>query len=276
MTYRTDNESVVSMWYRGLSAESHNGNVSTDGSDLYSYSMKIGRTVGGEKQVLDVTAPNSYSATTSQHVGLAKRYADKIIEPACVNGWRYFPDEINGKDYKIHMQNQFANTKEAKKIRASRSKQRQKLFNVSIDYFPPEDRDFYKRLFDRLYSIHNDTVILMEYAHIIRGLRSKLSEEKSVIFFSMQKSIHECCLALRLPDNKVQDYMAQFLDYWYDNDVYSLNVFLDNLHSEIFTKKSHMNYIGRSLQNLWGISNLTVQDDGKYRFNIKSPHGYVL
>ena len=90
-----NNEKVVQNWRDGKKGKSGNGNLSTDGSNLYSYKMLIGKTETGQihkatngeiyksnyKYALDVTSPDFYSVTTSRHCSLAKRYADEIIQP---------------------------------------------------------------------------------------------------------------------------------------------------------------------------------------------------
>ena len=70
------NEEVVQAWSTGRVAAG--GNLLTDGQKLYSYRLCIGTTVDGSKVVHDYTAKGDLgfvSMTTSQHVGLAKRYA---------------------------------------------------------------------------------------------------------------------------------------------------------------------------------------------------------
>ena len=70
------NEEVVQAWSTGRVAAA--GNLLTDGQKLYSYKLCIGTTVDGSKVVNDYTAKGELgfvSMTTSQHVGLAKRYA---------------------------------------------------------------------------------------------------------------------------------------------------------------------------------------------------------
>ena len=89
------NKQVVKAWIRGEYAQSNN--MRSMGGSLYSYEMKIGQTMSnGEKQVLNVQSPYFYSQTTSQHVGLAKQYADKVVKPVPVHshfggGWYVFP-----------------------------------------------------------------------------------------------------------------------------------------------------------------------------------------
>jgi len=70
------NLEVVQAWSTGRVAAA--GNLRTDGQKLYSYKLCIGTTVDGSKVVHDYTARGDLgfvSMTTSQHVGLAKRYA---------------------------------------------------------------------------------------------------------------------------------------------------------------------------------------------------------
>lgn len=59
--------------------------MSTDGQDLFSYSLKIGYTdpeKAANKTVIDYTGKNMWSVTTSCHVGLAKRVADQVVQPS--------------------------------------------------------------------------------------------------------------------------------------------------------------------------------------------------
>lgn len=91
------NSDVIRAWYNGNPAKSSNGNLSTNGSSLFSYAMEIGRTLtSGEKQVLAVYGYNTYSATTSQHVSAAIRRGVTIVQPvSCLRGygiWYVFPD----------------------------------------------------------------------------------------------------------------------------------------------------------------------------------------
>ena len=74
------NDDVVNCWEKGHRGQ--NRNMTSDGSNLFSYRLKIGYTnEKGQKVALDYTAPtgNFYSMTTSQHVSLAKSVA-KVIE----------------------------------------------------------------------------------------------------------------------------------------------------------------------------------------------------
>ena len=72
------NEDVVRAWAWGRPLSSKH--LITDGNNLFSYNLKIGYTVGNTKIVYDYTAEhdNFVSMTTSHHVGLAKRYSDRI------------------------------------------------------------------------------------------------------------------------------------------------------------------------------------------------------
>lgn len=96
------NSQVIQAWVYGNSAKSGNGNLSTDGQDLFSYAMKIGRRspVDGYIEVLDVRGKkHSYSVTTSHHVSMAI-YGSKgrLVEPVHTSrgygGWREWPDVV--------------------------------------------------------------------------------------------------------------------------------------------------------------------------------------
>lgn len=68
------NEDVVLHWLRGNSAKAKN--LSTDGTSLYSYRLKIAERKGGLNQVYDYTSTGIHkSHTTSCHVDLALRLA---------------------------------------------------------------------------------------------------------------------------------------------------------------------------------------------------------
>ncbi len=70
------NDKVVRNWAAGKAGSA--GNLSTDGSNLWSYNLLIGTTEEGRKVVRDYTSGGSHgwiSQTTSCHVGLAKRFA---------------------------------------------------------------------------------------------------------------------------------------------------------------------------------------------------------
>ena len=72
---RTTNPNIPYYWQRSMSARSGNGQFSTDGQTLYSYRKPIGKTIDGRKVLCLYTAAdgNYVTATTSQHVGIAKR-----------------------------------------------------------------------------------------------------------------------------------------------------------------------------------------------------------
>ena len=73
------NQSVVWHWMNGLPFKSLR--MSTDGRDLFSYQLCIGHTEwDGEKVVRDWTAGGIgfCSQTTSTHVNLTRRYADRV------------------------------------------------------------------------------------------------------------------------------------------------------------------------------------------------------
>ena len=88
------NQKVVENWKLGKLGKSLH--MSTDGNSLYSYEMKIGQTViiktegclTKVKHGLNVQSPYLYSRTTSKHVGIVRRYADKMIDPKLIkSGW---------------------------------------------------------------------------------------------------------------------------------------------------------------------------------------------
>jgi len=97
------NEQVVKSWINNQAGKSLH--MSTDGKSLFSYEMKVGKTVyetnglwsADKKHGLNVQSPFFYSRTTSKHVGIVRRYADKMIDPKTVkNGysiWYVFPNE---------------------------------------------------------------------------------------------------------------------------------------------------------------------------------------
>ena len=74
------NIEVIKRWSTGRAAKS--GNLSTDGTRLWSYRLCIGvRDVRGATRLLDHTAGGAagfVSMTTSHHVNMAKPYADQI------------------------------------------------------------------------------------------------------------------------------------------------------------------------------------------------------
>jgi len=88
------NDKVCKAWIEGKKAKSNS--MSTDGLSLFSYKMKIGQTLNfGIKEVLNVQKPFFYSMTTSKHVGIAKSYCSRIVNPKRVlfhdGFWYFFP-----------------------------------------------------------------------------------------------------------------------------------------------------------------------------------------
>ena len=67
------NQEVINAFLNQRPAKA--GRLTTDGVNLYSYALVIGKWYGGMPFVLDYTTTGGafYSMTTSQHVGLAKR-----------------------------------------------------------------------------------------------------------------------------------------------------------------------------------------------------------
>jgi len=81
---RVRNNTVIASWARGESANSHTGALHTDGTSLFSYSLKIGhRAMSGATIVGDFTSPGGEfaSMTTSCHVGRARHIAQHIMHP---------------------------------------------------------------------------------------------------------------------------------------------------------------------------------------------------
>ena len=81
---RMRNELVIDAWTRGVAASSHNGNLRSDGVNLYSYNLRIGyRARSGTTVVGDFTSPGGdfRSMTTSCHVGKVRWRADHVMHP---------------------------------------------------------------------------------------------------------------------------------------------------------------------------------------------------
>ena len=77
------NLQVAFCWRRGKAAAS--GHMLTDGNNLFSYALLIGRTLGtgasAVKAVKRYQAPKHYvSQTTSHHVGLAIGASDVVVD----------------------------------------------------------------------------------------------------------------------------------------------------------------------------------------------------
>ena len=84
------NRQVAEAWGRNQFAQSNN--VRSAGGSLFSYEMEIGRTDSENRKVaLLVRGEDSYSQTTSCHVGLAVEVADITVKPRWSGGWAYFP-----------------------------------------------------------------------------------------------------------------------------------------------------------------------------------------
>ena len=93
---RLRNELVLDKWKDGESASSHNGALSTDGTSLFSYKLKIGhRSRSGVTIIVDFTSPGGEwtSMTTSCHVGKARVIADHVMHPAVFKNSEFIPDE---------------------------------------------------------------------------------------------------------------------------------------------------------------------------------------
>jgi len=82
---RTHNNNVAVNWSYGIESQSHNGQFSTDGRNLFSYNQLIGITlVNGDKVALNYMSRGGgcyISNTTSQHVSKASRCADQVMNP---------------------------------------------------------------------------------------------------------------------------------------------------------------------------------------------------
>ncbi len=77
------NNDIVDCWRR--SRQSQNKSMRSDGSNLFSYNLKIGYTDSkGKKVALDYTASsgNFRTRTTSNHVSLAKEVSNIVETPS--------------------------------------------------------------------------------------------------------------------------------------------------------------------------------------------------
>jgi hypothetical protein len=93
---RFRNNTVIVKWARGESANSHTGALHTDGSDLFSYNVRIGyRALSGACVLGDFTSPGGdfQSMTTSCHVGKARHVADHIMHPVVFKNSEFKNDE---------------------------------------------------------------------------------------------------------------------------------------------------------------------------------------
>ena len=73
------NKDVTIAWVDGHPLQSNH--LRTNGSDLYSYTIKIGYRYGGYNIAINYMGGHMYSMTTSHHVALAKQVADRVIDP---------------------------------------------------------------------------------------------------------------------------------------------------------------------------------------------------
>ena len=85
MSNRTVNRNVARSWSVSREAQSHNGQLSTDGRNLYSYNQLIGITLDdGTKVALEYRSTKGghyISQTTSTHVGYAAYEANLTMTP---------------------------------------------------------------------------------------------------------------------------------------------------------------------------------------------------
>ena len=83
---KTTNENVAINWYRNQSSQNHGATMSTNGKDLYSYSLLIGFTTqSGKKILLDYTGAAGHfrSMTTStKHISPTRYIADEVMNPS--------------------------------------------------------------------------------------------------------------------------------------------------------------------------------------------------
>jgi len=78
------NQTVIDAWKEGESWRNGSGSLYTDGDLLWSYSLVIGYTGSGYEKlkiVIDYTAPDNVTQTTSEHVGLAKSVTEHTMNP---------------------------------------------------------------------------------------------------------------------------------------------------------------------------------------------------
>ncbi len=79
---RTTNSNVPAYWVQNTPAHSNNKQYTTDGQNLYSYNLRIGATIDGQKILFDYTAPAGHmiSSTTSCHIGKARFHAHQVMD----------------------------------------------------------------------------------------------------------------------------------------------------------------------------------------------------
>ena len=76
------NQDVANAWANNRKANTKN--MSTDGSNLYSYGLLIGISKGGEKILFNYTAKGGHfeSQTTSTHICHARKVASVVVCPS--------------------------------------------------------------------------------------------------------------------------------------------------------------------------------------------------
>ncbi len=89
---------VARLWSLGIEAKNSTESFRTDGIWLYSYNLVIGVNAFGKTILYEYTARtgNYWSMTTSCHVGIARHYADIVVDPDIVEEVR---NEIRRKAY---------------------------------------------------------------------------------------------------------------------------------------------------------------------------------
>lgn len=78
---KTTNENIPYYWSINVEATNYNGSFYTDGKDIFSYNLLIGKTESNKKLVYDYTARGLgfVSKTTSKHVSASKNFANIIL-----------------------------------------------------------------------------------------------------------------------------------------------------------------------------------------------------
>ena len=89
---KANTRDVAIYWRDSEAASNSTGNFSTDGTNLYSYSLRIGETdEKGNKILLDYSANTEFgfqSMTTSKHVGYGRIQADFVNDGAVLHDFR--------------------------------------------------------------------------------------------------------------------------------------------------------------------------------------------
>ena len=84
---RVTNSRVAARWANGMPATNHKGSFSTDGRNLWSYSLLIGTTdESGRKVLRDYTARTGHyvMTTSTKHVPAALGCCDRMINPSTI------------------------------------------------------------------------------------------------------------------------------------------------------------------------------------------------